>query len=117
MGPKIGVSYVLSVYSGDARHTVLVWNGLKNYERLPSPENINQINMGGLVFGKKVSIVQIGKPVGRGMSSLQCLAVHLRSGCDSLSLLARDTKTYESIRDELRIHATVRIDGTPMCAD
>ncbi len=116
MAHKIGGSYVLSVYSGDAIHTVIVWNGLKNYERLPSPENISQINMGGLVLGKKVSIVQIASPVGRGNSSLQCLAVQLRAW-DSVILWARDTKTYESIRDELRMHAIMRIDGTPMCAD
>ena len=111
---EIGGAYVLQVYQGDARHTVLVWNGVKNYQRAPVPENLVTVNMGGLAFGKKVIIAQIRKPVGyKGRSALGTLANLLQSS-DSVILWARDTKTYESIRDELCLNATVRLDGVPV---
>ena len=92
---------------------MLIWNGIKNYQRMPVPENLVTVNMGGLAFGKNVSIAQIGKPVGhKGRSALETLAGLLQS-FDSVILWARDTKTCESIRDELRMNATLRFDGTP----
>jgi hypothetical protein len=111
---ETGGSYVLPVYRGDVRHTVLVWNGIKDYQRTPTPENLVTVNMGGLAFGEKVSIAQIGKPVGRkGRSALKTLTLLMQS-FDSVILWARDTKTYKSIRDELRMNATLRFDGTPI---
>jgi hypothetical protein len=111
---ETGGAYALQVYRGDTRHTVLVWNGVKDYQRTPVPKNLVMVNMGGLAFGKKVSIAQVGKPVGRkGRSALKMLAGLLQS-FDSVILWARDTKTYESIRDELRMNTTLRFDGTPI---
>jgi|SRR6516225_812773 len=110
---ETGGAYALQVYQGDARHTVLVWNGVKDYQRTPAPENLVTVNMGGLAFGEKVSIAQIGKPWRKGRSTLKLLALLLQS-FDSVILWARDTKTYESIRDELCMNATLRFDGTPI---
>jgi hypothetical protein len=57
---EIGGAYALQVCRDDVRHTVLVWNGVKDYQRIPAPENLAMVNMGGLAFGEKVSIAQIG---------------------------------------------------------
>ncbi len=70
-------------------------------------------NMGGLEFGKKVIIAQIGSPMTGSRSAMRTLDTLLQSA-DSVILWARDTKTYESIRDELRWNATLKFDGTPM---
>lgn len=102
-----GGSYALHVYRGGVAHTVLVWNGVKDYERLPIPENLATVNMGGCEFGKNVTIAQIGRPMNgfEGRSALRTLDALLQSS-DSVILWARNTKTYESIRDELRMNAT-----------
>jgi hypothetical protein len=70
--------------------------------------------MGGLTLWGKVTIVQLGKPVGRkGRSALKQLASLLQSQ-DCVILWARDTKTYNSIRDELKANTSHRFDGTPI---
>jgi hypothetical protein len=110
----VGGSYALQVREGDVWHTVLVWNGVKDYRRVPSPDNVTAADTGGLMFGGKVTIAQIGRPVGHGRrSAIETLAV-LFGSADSVILWARDTKTYESIRDELRMNATLRFDGSPL---
>jgi hypothetical protein len=99
--PTVGGSYVLPVYRGDVRHTVIVWNGVADYQRMP-PEDFSTVNMGGLTIEGKVSITQVGKPVGcRGRSAVAMLGWLLES-FDSVIFWARDTKTYNSIRDELK---------------
>jgi hypothetical protein len=110
----IGGAYVLPTWKNGTCHTVLIWHGVENYERIPSPEGLGTVNMGGLTFGRTVTIAQIGKPVNRkGRSALKTVDVLLEQ-FDSVILWARDTKTYDSIRDELRMTATRRFDGTPM---
>jgi hypothetical protein len=72
------------------------------------------VNLGGLTFGKKVTVAQIGKPVGRkGRSAVKTLDL-LLGAFDSVILWARDTKTYNSIRDELRMTATLSFDGAQL---
>src|SRR4051794_778272 len=96
----IGGAYVLPVYRGNTKHTVLVLNGIKDYRLAPTPETLATVNMGGLTFGEKVTIAQVGKPVGRkGRSAIAAIRSALATS-DSVILWARDTRIYESIRDE-----------------
>jgi hypothetical protein len=109
-----GSAYVMPIWKDGARYTVMVWNGIKNYERVPSPESLGTVNMGGLTFGKTVTIAQISKPMdGKERSALRTINLLLER-FDSVILWARDTKVYDSIRDELRMTATRRFDGTPL---
>ena len=104
-------SYTFQIYKQEAAHTIMLWNGVKDYRRAPSPENINSVNMGGLVFGRRLVIAQI-----RQFSpdiTIPNLNAMLEL-CDSVIMWTRDTKTYEAIRDELRLVATLKFDGSPI---
>jgi hypothetical protein len=106
----MGGSYTFQIYKQEATHTVMLWNGVKDYERIPSPENIRSADTGGLAFGRKVVIAQIGQFSPNILPNLNSM---LALG-DSVIMWARDTRTYEAIRDELRLMATRKFDGSPI---
>jgi hypothetical protein len=110
----VGSAYVLSVWLAETQYTVMVWNGIEDYSRIPSPENLATVKMGGLKFGGTVVIAQIGKPTNcNGRSTVRTLQGLLGTNqCDGVILWARDTKTYKSIRNELRTGATRNLDGS-----
>jgi hypothetical protein len=110
----VGGSYACRVFHGGKEHVVLVWNGVKNYARKPSPDNLACADLGGLEFGERIFIAQIRAPCGtRGRASTAKTLSVLLSTCDSVILWTRDTKTYNAIRDDLRNYATLNFDGTP----
>lgn len=77
-----------------------VWNGLRDYSQIPPTE------IGGLVGGPKLTIVQVARPTNgfEGRSSL-ALTHALAADFDGVIHWARDTKTFLSIVAELSNNA------------
>ena len=81
-----GGAYVFPVWKAGVQHTVMVWN---------------------------VAIVQMGRGSNGRTPPMKMIATVLREqGSDSVILWARDTKTYERIRDDLKLRATRNFDGS-----
>ena len=111
----IGGSYILQIYRYGVPKTVLVWNGVKGYRRAPNDENLSRIrNTDNLPFGKNVVIAQISKPTIGSRACTEKVVFAALAEADSIILWARDTRTFDSIVNELRMKATAHRDGTPM---
>jgi hypothetical protein len=73
-----------------------VWNGRRDYSHAPSPEQL------GVAGGPELVVVQVNRPTNgfEGRSSL-ALTEALAPKADSIVHWAKDTKTFNSIFEEL----------------